>query len=346
MSWKHPPRIVQIDITSQCNLACRHCRASVLDKTAEDMTYDHVVSLLTDIHSFSPKVALAVAGGEPLMRRDLKNILRYIKDNLDGMDVELLTNATLIDSHNIDWLRETVRGFNVSMEGASANIHDNIRGKGAFNRTVEALKLLVKNDANIAVRMTYFGQGEDEPEKLMRYIHELGIKMFNFRYLVPVGRASNMSVDADQYRRLSEKIWDIGRELNLKVGFSDPFPEIFVNKDRLNEIDSDQDLMNGISVTGCSIAFTLLYINPEGIVQLCPYLPIDVADTRGEDIERIWFDNELFERFRCTRSVLEGRCGDCEYKFACGGCRGAAYATGGFLGEDPRCWKCSLQPIT
>ena len=280
------------------------------------------------------------------MRPDLENVLKYIKDNLDGMDVELLTNATLIDEHNIGWLLKNVRGFNVSMEGASANVHDNIRGKGAFNKTVEALKLLVKNNANIAVRMTYFGQGEDEPEKLMRFIHDLGIKMFNFRYLVPVGRASNVSVDADQYRRLSEKIWEIGEELDLKVGFSDPFPEIFVNKNRQNEIDTDHDLMNGISVTGCSIAFTLLYINPEGIVQLCPYLPIDVADTRKDEIERIWFDNEMFKHFRYTRSLLSGKCGDCNYKFACGGCRGAAYATGGFLGEDPRCWRCGEQPTT
>lgn len=345
MSWEHPPKIVQIDITSQCNLACRHCRASVLDKTARDMSYEHLISLLKNIHSFSPQVALAVAGGEPLMRSDLKYIFKYIKNNLDGMSIELLTNATLINLSNLDWLLESVSGFNISMEGASANIHDEIRGKGAFNKTVAALKLLVKNDANIAVRMTYFGQGEDEPEKLMRFIRDLGIEMFNFRYLVPVGRASNVNVDSDQYRRLSEKIWDIGKEIDLKVGFSDPFPEIFVNKQRFDEINSDQDLMNGVSVTGCSIAFTLLYINPEGIVQLCPYFPIDVADTKNEDIQRIWFDNELLKCFRYSRSLLEGKCGDCEYKYACGGCRGSAASTNGFLGEDPRCWKCNKPVI-
>ncbi len=339
MNWQHPPRIVQIDITSQCNLACRHCRASVLDKTTADMTYEQVVSIVTQIHSFSQQVALAVAGGEPLMRPDLKDIFYYIKDNLPKMDIELLTNATLITPENIDWLLETVRGFNISMEGATPKIHDAIRGRGAFSKTVKALQLLVERDATIAVRMTYFHQGEDEPVTLMRFIHDLGVDIFNFRYLVPVGRATNKTVDAAQYQRLSERIWDVGKELDMTIGYSDPFPELLVNKERRNEIITDTDLLQGIAVTGCSIAFTLLYINPQGIVQLCPYFPIDVADATKEDVARIWFENELLEHFRYSRSVLEGKCGDCEYKFACGGCRGAASAMGNFLGEEPRCWK-------
>ena len=339
MKWQHPPRIVQMDITSQCNLACKHCRASVLDKTTADLTFQQVISLLDQIHAISPHAALAIAGGEPLMRPDLRDIFCYIKENHPGNHVELLTNATLITPENVDWLLETVRGFNVSMEGATPQIHDSVRGRGSFEKTVQALTLLVEKDATVAVRMTYFHQGEDEPEALMRFIDSIGIKIFNFRYLVPVGRASHKLVDADQYRRLCERIWDTGKELNMRVGFSDPFPEMFMNEVRHREIETDSDLMQGIAVTGCSIAFTLLYINPQGIVQLCPYFPIFVADATQENLENIWFENELLENFRHSRSALEGKCGTCKYKFACGGCRGAASAMGDFLGEDPRCWQ-------
>lgn len=338
MSWQHPPKIVQIDITSDCNLACKHCRASVLNKTVADLTTDQVTSMLDEIHSFAPNVALAIAGGEPLMRPDLKNILYYIKDHFRNMDVELLTNATLINEENIDWLADTVRGFNVSMEGTNPKIHDAIRGKGSFLKTVRALKLLVERDVPVAVRMTYFHQGEDEPEKTLRFVYDLGVKMFNFRYLVPVGRASDKDIDAEQYRRLSERLWEVGQELNMTVGFSDPFPELLVNCKRREEIDSDSDLINGVSVTGCSIAFSLLYINPQGMVQLCPYFPIDVADATKEDLKNVWFENELFKHFRYSRSLFKGKCSSCKYKFACGGCRGAAHAMGDFLGEDPRCW--------
>ena len=262
MGWQHPPKIVQIDITSRCNLACRHCRASVLDTSVADLSLDQITSLMTDIHSLSPHAALAVAGGEPLMRPDLKEIFYFIQNNLSGMNIELLSNVTLIDQDNIGWLMDTVRGFNISMEGATPLVHDAVRGRGTFQRTVQALKLLVGQGAVVAVRMTYFHQGEDESENLMRFIQDIRISMFNSRYLVPVGRASEKKVDADQYRRLSERIWEVGRELGIKVGYSDPFPELLVNEKRKKEIDDNVDLLEGVA--GCSIAFTLQYITPQG----------------------------------------------------------------------------------
>jgi radical SAM protein with 4Fe4S-binding SPASM domain len=68
-------------------------------------------------------------------------------------------------------------------------------------------------------------------------------------------------------------------------------------------------------------------------------LPIFVADAKKDDLKKIWFENDLLERFRSSRSLLKGKCGSCEYKFACGGCRGSADAKDNFLGEEPRCWK-------
>ena len=248
-------------------------------------------------------------------------------------NIELLTNATLINQRNIEWLAETVQGFNVSMEAANSEIHDSIRGKGSFQKTVTALKLLIKNNAEVAVRMTYFDQEENEPENLMRFINDIGVKMFNFRYLVPVGRAANKEIDANQYRRLCEKAWEVGENLDTTVGFSDPFPEILVNMKRQKEINMDTDLLRGISVTGCSIAFALLYINPQGIVQLCPYLPIFVADAKKDDLRKIWFENDLLELFRYSRSLLKGKCGDCEYKFCMRWMQGISFRQGQFFGR-------------
>ncbi len=337
--WNHAPEICQIDITSRCNLKCIHCRASNLDRSISDMSFDQVISILRQLHELSPGVALAVAGGEPLLRKDLRDIFFFIKSKLQGMKIELLSNGILIKYPDHEWLLDTVDGFNISMEGASPEVHDAVRGKGAFIRTVKSLKLLVIKNTNVAVRMTFIDQDESEPENLMRFIDNIGVKMFNFRYVVPVGNAKNKAVDPEQYQRICQRIWNAGKELNMKVGFSDPFPELLINKERTTEIERNTDLLHGVAVTGCSIAFTLLYINPQGIVQLCPYYPVVVADSKIEPLEKIWFENELMRRFRYSRSALEGKCGDCEYKYACGGCRGAAAAMGNALGGEPRCWK-------
>ena len=335
--WGHPPQIIQWDSTARCNLSCRHCRASNLDRATRDLTHEQSIDMLRQADELAPNAALAMAGGEPLVRKDLRQLLEFIRTNL-SLSVELLTNATLINEKNINWLTELVHGFNVSMEGASADIHDSVRGKGAFDRTLSAVDLLVKYGVPLAVRMTYFGQGEGEVERLMRMLHSRGVDTFNFRYVVPVGNATGTDLDPIQHERLSHYIWDLGQELGMTIGFSDPFPELLVNPKRREEIESDERLADGVAVTGCSVAFSLLYINPQGIVQFCPYFPVEVDDIKKKPLKDIWYHNEKFELFRYSRSMLAGRCGDCRYKFACGGCRGAAFATSDYLGEDPRCW--------
>jgi len=178
--------------------------------------------------------------------------------NQGSLSVELLTNATLIDNKNVDWLSALVSGFNVSVDGSSADIHDKIRVKGSFARTMAILDLLVENNVRLAVRMTYFGQAEDEVEKLLRMLQSRGVKTLNFRYVVPLGNASGTSVDPVQHTRLILHIWELGKELGMKVGFSDPFPELLVSNQRRNEVESDQRLSTGVAITGCSVAFSLL----------------------------------------------------------------------------------------
>ena len=164
-----------------------------------------------------------------------------------------------------------------------------------------------------------------------------GVKTFTFRYVVPVGNASGTIVDPVQHSRLTRHIWELGKELGMIVDFSDPFPELLVSNQRRNEVESDHRLSTGEAVTGCSVAFSLLYINPQGIVQFCPYFPVVVDDVKVTPLRDIWYSNSKFNLFRYSRSFLSGRCGTCKYKYACGGCRGAAFAAGDYLGEDPRC---------
>ena len=335
--WTHPPKIIQWDSTSRCNLRCKHCRATNLEKVEKDLTYQESIKMLGELNKLAPEAALALAGGEPMMRHDLRDILEFMKYQTT-ISVEMLTNATLIQRKNIDWLCDLVNGFNISMEGSTAAIHDAIRGNGAFEKTLASVDMLVEKEAAISIRMTYFGQGEDEVRNLMDLIYEHGVRSFNFRYVVPVGNASGAVSNPAQHERLTELIWNWGKELGMTVGYSDPFPELFVNPERKKEIEDNERLFTGEAVTGCSVAFSLLYINPNGIVQFCPYFPVVVDDIKTTPVEEIWYHNDKFNLFRQSRSFLRGACGDCKYKFACGGCRGAAFATGDYLGSDPRCW--------
>jgi len=339
MSWKHPPKICQWDITKNCNLRCSHCRAIGLRKIKNDLDLETVKSILEQLISLSPEVVLVIAGGEPLSRKDLKQILVWYNKNSESPHIEILSNGILIDENNVKWLKDTVKGFNISLEGAEERINDAIRGKSSFKKTLRGISILTKNDLLVSVRMTFLDQKEEDVEKLMRLLPEIGVKAFNFRHVVPVGQAQGMQVSALQYKKLSKKIWSLGKDLGLKIGFSDPFPEILVNKELQKQYENYAGLKDGKAVGGCSAGFSLLYIDPEGIVRVCPYFPLKVSDAKKNSLEKIWFKNKTLERIRWMRSSLEGKCGSCQYKFACGGCRGAALATGNIFGEDPRCWN-------
>lgn len=339
MSWNIVPRLCQWDITHKCNLDCIHCRALGLRRGSEDLFLTQIKTILKSLFEFSPKVHMALAGGEPLARPDLREILEFIKKINSETRVELLTNGTLICSENIGWLSENIRGFNVSLEGARPEINDPVRGKGAFKKTLCGIKILAERNLLVCVRMTYLHQGENEIYRLMRFLPETGVRRFNLRYVVPVGSARGISISSKQYGRISRNVYALGKELGLIVGFSDPFPELLVNSSRADVVRADRQMMCGEKVGGCSMAFDLLYIDPNGIVRACPYFPKFCGDAKSESLRKIWMESQMLEVLRKIRSCLSGACGSCEFKFACGGCRGAAYASRDILGADPRCWK-------
>jgi radical SAM protein with 4Fe4S-binding SPASM domain len=91
---------------------------------------------------------------------------------------------------------------------------------------------------------------------------------------------------------------------------------------------------------GCLAAREYCRITPDGRVTPCPYLPLAAGSVRERSFADIWQNAPLFERLRGETPT--GRCGDCDFRQLCGGCRARAFAlTGDLLGEDP--W-CAYQP--
>jgi len=81
------------------------------------------------------------------------------------------------------------------------------------------------------------------------------------------------------------------------------------------------------------------YIRPNGDVWPCPFVEVNCGNVRDEPFTAIWESSPVFEDLRNRESRLRERCGDCEYRRVCGGCRGRSWAlTGDYLAEDPSCF--------
>ncbi|MFA4837411.1 MAG: SPASM domain-containing protein, partial [Dehalococcoidia bacterium] len=94
--------------------------------------------------------------------------------------------------------------------------------------------------------------------------------------------------------------------------------------------------MNAIS-RGCLAGVGFCFISHVGRVQGCGYLDVEAGNIRKESFSRIWSDSPVFGKLR-DLSGIRGKCGVCEYKRLCGGCRARAYeATGNYLEAEPYC---------
>ena len=83
------------------------------------------------------------------------------------------------------------------------------------------------------------------------------------------------------------------------------------------------------------------FISHTGVVQPCGFLDLNCGDVTQKPFQKIWNDSEIFGNLRDFDS-LKGKCGACEYRKVCGGCRARAYeATGDYMAEEP---LCSYQP--
>ena len=88
---------------------------------------------------------------------------------------------------------------------------------------------------------------------------------------------------------------------------------------------------------GCLAGTGFCFISHQGKVKGCGYLDVEAGDTRKESFGQIWANSPLFCKLR-DLSNLKGKCGVCEYKRICGGCRARAYeATGDYLEAEPYC---------
>jgi MoaA/NifB/PqqE/SkfB family radical SAM enzyme len=127
-----------------CNLSCRMCgmpqsAAAFRQAGARELGTAEMLALVDDFAALGTR-GIGFTGGEPLLRRDLFELLRRTRER--GMFAHLNTNGTLLDEEKVQGLLDAgVESLNISLDGASAATHDRIRGvAGAFDRTVEAVR--------------------------------------------------------------------------------------------------------------------------------------------------------------------------------------------------------------
>jgi radical SAM protein with 4Fe4S-binding SPASM domain len=343
------PFLTVWNFTRACNLNCVHCYEGARTRTADELDTDEAKLAVRKLAE-AGVAYVAFSGGEPLMRRDLFEIIEEVKRN--EMAFSVATNATLATPKISKRLKDLDCAFvQVSLDGATADTHDAFRGTRCFERTVTGIRNLVAAGIQVGVATTVTKRNIAEVPSVIDKAEELGAMLFMDYNFIPTGRGATMKQEdltpTEREELLSWMAAEIGkRRLNL-LSTACQYSRICAGAGRLSlthfdtfgqhdELAKSAQFL-GEFVGGCGTSRLYCALEPNGDIEPCVFIPIVLGNILRDDFLDIWHNHEVLKTIR-RRENFKRYCGICEHRNICGGCRARAYGYFGDLTEaDPGC---------
>lgn len=298
---------VQLMLTNRCNLSCRHCAANAADAMAADFyTTEDIKKIIDKIVACNVK-NIILTGGEPLVRKDFMEIVRYIYANDRTVQISLMTNATLIKESMAAELVKYIGTADISIDGYDDESCRTIRGKNVFKMVLENIKLLQKYGMEkISLSMVSMGKDQAGEKKFRELCEQLKVTAV-IRRLSFSGRAK----ENKEYLVNREKE---SRDINRKI-------------------PSDDESRKVRAACLCQAGIEMLNINERGLIYPCI-----TFDGEMEAIGNIMEVDSLYEYLKKQESKMNENeilfyhyhpyygeiCRDCDVRCFCWTCPYAA----------------------
>jgi radical SAM protein with 4Fe4S-binding SPASM domain len=340
----------------------------------QDLSTQESFDLIDQIAAFGRPI-FVLSGGEPLFRPDIFDIARHAADA--GLIVALATNGTLVDAETAGMIKEAgIRRVSISFDGADAETHDIFRGQGAFDLAIAGMGHLRDIGVPYQINTTVARHNVHQMPETLALAKELGAVALHLFLLVPVGCgveiADDQQISAGEYENVLNWMYDaeIKGGIELKATCAPHYFRIVrqrqveerrqgIFRERpqsmhrqkhaggghpgsgqghpgSNGHPGGRHAMNAMT-KGCLAGTGVVFVSHRGEIFPCGYLPLEAGNIRREPFQKIWEQSPLFTDLR-EPDLLGGKCGICEFKRICSGCRARAYGmTMDYLGEEPFC---------
>jgi AdoMet-dependent heme synthase len=351
------PMLVFWETTRACGLACRHCRASAQRQALPgELSREEGHRLIDQVAGFGrPYPILILTGGDCLLRPDLFELIGHARAT--GIPVALSPSVTpVLDPAMIARIAAAgVRAVSVSLDGATPDVHDRIRGiPGHFHDTLAAIRALVAAGLQVQVNTTVMAANAAGLARIAVLLDTLGVHAWEVFFLVQTGRGTSMgAITPAEHDDVCHFLYDASQHGFVVRTVEAPFFRRVVAARRAGAPPPDRPLYLALaselrrSLPGparpprAHTAATrdgkgIIFIGYDGNVFPAGFLPLTLGNVRSQPLSLIYTDDPLLRAIRAAK--FTGRCGICRYADLCGGSRARAYAAGaGPLGSDPAC---------
>lgn len=237
----HFEKTISIEITNKCNLKCKHCYVNAGEGNNPEFTTDQLIEIIDKAISWNPN-NITLSGGEPMYRKDFFFLLDYLRLNFSGQ-ITLSTNGLYINESNIKTICRSVNQIDISIDGVDEESCAIVRGKGVFNKVLQCIDLLKKNNfENISLSMVFSDMNEHLEKDFDALCKRLNVKALP-RVYANMGRAKE------------------NQDLFTKKNIDQPMiPDTFIRNDP--SID--------IGYTSCQAGKNMIFVRYDGTVYPCP----------------------------------------------------------------------------
>lgn len=355
--YSEAPIFVCWETTKACLLSCRHCRArAIRDRQNGELTTHEALKLIDQLLEFgSPYPALLLTGGDPLERPDFFDLIEYAKSK--GIYVAVAASVTpKLNFNSISRMRDTgVDIMSVSLDGSIPETHDRLRGiMGTWKSTIDILRISRELGLRTQVNTTIMRSNISEMADIFHITKQNGAVAWEVFFLIRTGRGAALEMlGASECEEVMNFLYDAAlygipvrtaegpsfrRVRSQREAGHEPSGAIYDQLvKRLRILDGEPAYSPAFKLSHTADGRGILFVGHRGEIYPSGFLPIYCGRAPGDSLVTIYRFHNLFKALR-NPANLKGRCGNCEYKSACGGSRSRAFAEmHDAFEEDPIC---------
>lgn len=321
-----------------------HCTSAGKAAAPDELGTEDAKKIVEQVSDFGASF-FGITGGQPFLRKDLFEVLSYATKL--GLSTSIITDGRMLNDEAIENIIKLQTKISVSIDG-DEKTNDAIRGKGAYAAAVFAIERFSREKLLNCLVYTFANAGEVTNANEADMVHALDLaRRFDARWVVFHGMipysSDKQTLKADltpqQYEWVCNKLYDLTAKYNGKPCINVYIP-FYARVAKQRGMPDFEKWYNNFFLGRCFFG-RFMSIAENGDAIPCSYNDVfRVGNIKDKPIKEIWADmqgSEFFAKVK-DKANLKGKCGVCEYRELCGGCRSAAlFYTGDILGSDLRC---------